>query len=57
MQGPYNYYPLPQVGTLNYLKWVGGGTEQEAKGKHSEGGGGSKGGVKGEGQGCLGPWW
>ena len=34
--------PSPQVGTLNYLKWMGGGTGREVKGENCKckGGGG-----------------
>ena len=40
-----HHYPLLQVGTLNCLNWVRGGTEREVKGEDCQGGGGS---VKGE---------
>ena len=43
-----DHYPLSLAGTLNCLNWVGGGTEQEVKGRGHSGGGGRKGGVKGE---------
>ena len=35
-----DHYPLTQVGTLNCLNWVGGGTEREVKGEDCKGGGG-----------------
>ena len=50
-----DHYPLPQVGTLNCLNWVGGGTEQEVKGEDCQGGGGRVGGGKVKGQLSLRP--
>ena len=46
--------PSPKVGTLNYLKWVGGGIEREVKGEHCQGGGGMGGRRKVKGQLALG---
>ena len=45
-----NHYPLLQVGSLNCLNWVGGGTEREVKGEDCQGGGGRVGGGKVKGQ-------
>ena len=49
--------PSPQVGTLNYLKWMGGGTGREVKGENCKGVGGRVGGGMVKGQLSHETWW